>query len=95
MIVRIVKMAFQPGKERQFLDIFEASREKIRASAGCSHLHLLRDQADPSLFFTYSHWESEAHLEAYRRSALFADVWGRVSPLFRQKAEAWSTRELD
>jgi quinol monooxygenase YgiN len=93
MIVRLVKMTFITGRENEFLSIFHASREKIRNFEGCSHLELLRDKDDPEIFFTYSHWKSEAHLMGYRNSELFKEVWGKVSPLFREKAAAWSTEK--
>ncbi|HEY6162874.1 MAG TPA: antibiotic biosynthesis monooxygenase family protein [Bacteroidia bacterium] len=93
MIIRFVKMTFRPGKENDFLELFNSSKEKIRDFEGCSHLELLRDIKHPNVFFTLSHWESENHLEAYRRSGLFNTVWGKASALFLQKAEAWSTEK--
>lgn len=90
MIVRIVKMSFVPGKENDFLEVFAASHHLIRGFEGCTHLELLRDKKDPCVFFTYSHWDSEQHLEAYRNSELFKNVWARTSALFREKAAAWT-----
>ena len=93
MIVRFVKMTFKAGKENEFLQLFHSAEQKIRDFEGCSHLELLRDLKNPNVFFTCSHWESEAHLEKYRSSALFNSVWGKASALFLQKAEAWSTQK--
>lgn len=97
MIIRIVKMTFDPQKVSSFLDVFDASKEMIRNFAGCSHLKLLNDINSPNIFFTYSHWESEAHLDAYRNSELFQTTWARTKILFAAKPEAWSVevkREL-
>ncbi len=44
------------------------------------------------VLFTYSHWESEAALETYRHSELFAEVWAATKVLFNAKPEAWSVQ---
>ena len=83
-------MDFIPEKVNDFLDIFASSRDKIAAFNGCKSVDLLNSVEDKSVFFTYSFWESEAHLEAYRNSELFKQTWAKTKILFRNKAEAWS-----
>ena len=90
MIIRIVKMSFEPARVEDFLEVFHASKQRIRHFEGCSHLELLNDVNDPNIFFTYSYWQSEAHLDSYRHSELFAGVWARTKVLFNAKPEAWS-----
>jgi heme-degrading monooxygenase HmoA len=51
---------------------------------------LLRDADKPHIFCTYSIWESEAHLENYRNSALFKEVWKFTKSLFLEKPVAFS-----
>ena len=92
MIIRIVKMTFRPEKAEEFLSLFNESKHLIRAFQGCTHLSLLRDENDPDVFFTYSYWDKEEDLNAYRESALFRNVWGRTKPLFRASPEARSLR---
>ena len=90
MIIRIVKMTFQPDKVNEFLEIFASSKDKIRNSPGCNHLELLQDRSDPSVFFTYSRWNSESDLNNYRNSELFGKVWKSTKKLFLKDAKAWS-----
>ena len=90
MIRRIVKMTFAPDKIEEFKEIFKNSKEKIRGRAGCHHLELWQDAKYPNIFFTYSHWESEDFLNAYRHSALFKGVWKDTKALFAARPEAWS-----
>ena len=90
MIIRIVKMEFEQGSISDFLDIFAASRDKIRSFPGCVHLQLLQGEADPCVFFTYSHWEREQDLDVYRNSELFRSVWRNTRKLFRAAPHAWS-----
>jgi quinol monooxygenase YgiN len=90
MIIRIVKMSFEPEKVNEFLEIFNSSKQLIRNFEGCRHLELLNDIDQKNIFFTYSYWEQEGHLENYRNSELFAGVWFRTKKLFNAKAEAWS-----
>jgi len=94
MIIRIVKMGFEPSKIEDFLDVFEKNKDKIRGFEGCLHVELLRDAHQTNQFFTYSHWESEKHLNTYRNSALFKGVWEKTKSKFNQKPEAWSTLKV-
>jgi quinol monooxygenase YgiN len=90
MIIRIVKMEFEEARVADFLNIFADSRDKIKSFSGCQHLQLFQDEADSCVFFTYSHWDSAADLNAYRNSELFKMVWGDTKKLFRSNPQAWS-----
>ncbi|MBK8498471.1 MAG: antibiotic biosynthesis monooxygenase [Flavobacteriales bacterium] len=93
MIVRIVKMTFALEHVARFEELFFGWKERIRAFPGCRHLELLHDADDPRVFFTYSHWDSPADLEAYRTSDVFSEVWPTVKPLFAAPTEAWTTSQ--
>lgn len=88
-------MSFEEDKINLFLENFNTNKEKIRNFEGCSLLQLLRDKNNPSLFFTYSYWKSEKHLEAYRNSELFQSVWKKTKVLFNNKPEAWSVDTVE
>ena len=90
MIIRIVKLPIKKENIPSFERLFESSRDQIRAFAGCNGLELLQDRYDPALFFTYSLWESEQALEAYRDSEFFRATWKKTKAFFRARAEAWS-----
>ena len=90
MIVRIVKMTFEPQHVGTFQELFVGWKPKIRSFSGCRHLELLHDAKDPRIFFTYSHWADPSDLEVYRTSEVFADVWPVVKALFAAPAEAWT-----
>ena len=88
-------MEFEPEKVKAFTALFSATRDKIASFEGCKNLELLNSIDDESIFFTYSFWESEKHLEAYRNSELFKQTWAKTKVLFRNKAEAWSLNKLE
>lgn len=94
MFVRIVKMSFHEDKVAAFLENFESVKHKIRAAQGNKLLELYRDKDNPNIFFTYSYWETEADLENYRNSELFAEVWQFTKQLFNDKPQAWSVDKL-
>jgi len=94
MLIRIVKMTFEPAQVETFLELFNSTKEKIRASEGCHELKLLKDQNTSNIFFTYSEWDNEESLNKYRYSELFKTVWGKTKILFQEKAEAWSLTQL-
>ncbi len=87
-------MNFKSDKTDEFLSIFNANKEKIRNSQGCSHLELYRDKTNPSIFFTYSYWNKEQDLENYRNSVLFTTVWAKTKVLFNGRPEAWSVDKI-
>jgi len=94
MLVRIVKMGFDPDKIETFLQNFEKRKTKIRGFQGCMLLELYRDKNNTNQFFTYSYWTDEAALENYRNSSLFKELWAETKIYFNQKPEAWSVDKL-
>src|SRR5688572_2014722 len=94
MIIRIVRMHFTEAGVEEFLTIFNQNKTAIRNFEGCTHLELLKDVNDPNTYTTLSYWEGAQHLEAYRKSELFASVWGRVKTLFSERSQAFSLEKF-
>ncbi len=90
MIVRLVQMTFKPENIDAFRKLFAEREQLIRNSEGCRRLELWQDKNRENIFFTYSIWENEAALEAYRSSVLFRDTWAMTKVLFDAKPEAWT-----
>lgn len=93
MIVRIVQMTFREGEVENFLQLFNERKELIRGFEGCKHLELWQDAHATNVYFTYSHWDSEQHLNHYRFSELFKDTWAKTKALFEKKPQAWSVTQ--
>lgn len=94
MLIRYVKMTFQEEKVSDFLEIFETSKEQIRAMEGCQYLELMRDINQPTVFMTHSHWLSENDLNNYRESELFKNTWSKTKVLFADKPLAFSVKSV-
>ncbi|MEX1239574.1 MAG: antibiotic biosynthesis monooxygenase [Cyclobacteriaceae bacterium] len=90
MIIRIVRMHFTQAGVEEFLEIFHANKTAIRNFEGCSHLQLLKDLDNELVYTTLSHWTDTESLEQYRKSELFASVWGRVKTLLAERTQAFS-----
>ena len=90
MIIRIVQMTFREDAVAGFTTLFHERKDTIRAFAGCTHLELWQDSKRPNVFFTYSHWDTEADLDHYRFSEFFKDTWGKTKALFAAPPQAWS-----
>ena len=95
MLIRIVRMTFQPDKTEEFVNIFNNSKDKIRSFPGCKHLELHADYSLPNIYVTYSIWESETALNDYRASELFKNVWSQTSNLFAEGPLAFSNRLIE
>ncbi len=95
MLVRIVKLSFAPSKINAFLENFNKNKHNIRNFEGCRLLELYNDKKDSNIFFSYSYWESETHLENYRNSELFKNVWAKTKIMFNNKPEAWSVTKFE
>lgn len=94
MIIRIVKLKFHTEKVEKFLDLFDSVVTKVNSFPGCQQMYMVRSIQDPTLFFTYSHWNDEKALSTYKDSDLFKSIWPTIKPWFSDKAEAWSTEKI-
>lgn len=90
MIIRIVRLHFTEAGVDEFLEIFEANKTAIRNFQGCTHLQLLKDLDSDLVYTTLSYWTDNESLERYRKSELFASVWGRTKTLFAERSQAFS-----
>lgn len=95
MLKRIVKMTFREEAVPDFLELFSEVKSTIRKREGCHHLELWRDKKQANILFTFSIWENEAALNAYRHSEFFGNTWKRTKALFSERAEAWSVEVVD
>lgn len=90
MIIRIVQMTFTEEGIAAFEAMFAERKSRIRHFEGCLHLELWQDAHRREVFFTYSHWASEAHLDHYRFSPFFKETWALTRALFAAPPQAWS-----
>ena len=88
-------MTFDSTKVDIFLENFNKNKEKIRNFDGCRLLELYRDKNNSTIFFSYSYWESEEHLNTYRNSDFFKSVWKQTKSLFSDKPMAWSVNKIE
>jgi len=95
MIIRIVKLSFHSEHISTFKTIFDQSKQKILNRKGCTRVEMLQDIQHDNIFFTYSWWDTEADLNAYRHSELFEGVWAKTKLLFNDKPMAWSTEKIN
>jgi len=94
MLVRFVRMTFQADKTEEFQEIFNSSKDKIRAMRGCQYLELMRDLKQANIYMTHSHWESASDLNNYRDSEFFKTTWAKTKVLFAEKPLAFSVESL-
>ncbi|MCC3153985.1 antibiotic biosynthesis monooxygenase family protein [Hymenobacter sp. BT770] len=94
MLIRIVRMTFVAEQVPAFLELFHQSEHRIRQQPGCRHLELWQDADNPAIYCTYSHWDDEAALDAYRKSTLFGEVWPATKRLFAAPPVAFSVTQV-
>ena len=94
MLIRIVRMHFTEAGVEEFLQIFDQHKQLIRDVQGCTHLELLKDADDPLTYTTLSYWNDAKSLDNYRKSELFASVWGSVKTLFSERSQAFSLEKF-
>ena len=80
-----------PTQVPAFLVLFHATKGRIGRQPGCLHLELWQDATNPAIYCTHSRWTDEAALNAYRKSALFGEVWPATKRLFAAPAVAFSS----
>jgi quinol monooxygenase YgiN len=92
-MIRIVKLVLKEEYIESFELLFEERKKTIREMQGCNHLALWQDESDKRIFFTYSKWDNQHHLDLYRFSSFFKNTWTTIKPWFDGKPEAWSVSE--
>lgn len=95
MIQRIVKLTIQEDKVDNFKEKFVDWQPQIRAQPGCEDLELWQDVDDSRLLFTYSQWQNQSSLDAYRSSELFATVWPQTKAMFDDRPVANSVERVE
>ncbi|MAI23630.1 MAG: antibiotic biosynthesis monooxygenase [Crocinitomicaceae bacterium] len=91
MLLRVVKMEFHPSNVKAFDSLFDRIHVRIESMPGCHQVLLLHGHGDGAVRTTLSWWEDEIHLEAYRKSELFGEVWPKTKALFSAPPVAWSS----
>lgn len=93
LLRRIVRLEFDPARVAEFTVFFTQNRETIASFPGCVSLDLFRDAEAENVYYTFSLWESEAALEAYRHSDTFRNLWAFAKARFSGKPQAYSLLE--
>jgi quinol monooxygenase YgiN len=88
-------MTIDESKVDEFIEFTSEIKPKILGFEGCNQLDILRDVRKKNIFFSYSLWVSEEHLQHYRYSEFFKNTWRRVRQWFVEKPGAWSTMTLN
>lgn len=83
-------MEFQKDKLLDFRELFKEVQPKIANFPGCLHVEMCTDPTFENVFYTFSKWENDEHLQAYRESKLFEETWVRTKALFSGKPLAYS-----
>lgn len=94
MLIRTVRLTFDPAALADFDALFAETRASIRAQPGCRHLELWADARYPAVRTTYSLWDSAADLDAYRQTDLFRETWARTRRWFAAPPVAASHTRL-
>jgi quinol monooxygenase YgiN len=90
MITRIVQLEFEQDKIEGFLQFFDTIKHQVNTFPGCHGMKLYQDINQPNIVMTYSHWENQEALDAYRKSETFGTIWPKIKPWFNAKPQAWS-----
>lgn len=95
MIRRIVRLEFQPEKVGEFVAFFTKNKHVISSYPGCLSLDLYKDASLQNVYYTFSTWESEDALNAYRDSTTFDVLWSYAKQRFAGKPLAYSLAEIE
>ncbi len=88
-------MRFKAEAALLFEEFFRKTAPNIRSSPGCAYLELWKEQSGDGIYFTHSHWEDEASLEAYRSGELFRETWAQTKQWFCDRPEVWSSECIE
>ncbi len=90
MIIRIVKLTFRDDTLQDFFSLWDTARHRVISMPGCRFVEMYHVKESP-VCFTYSIWDSENDLDAYRDSETFKSTWKATKILFGDRPQAWTT----
>ena len=76
-----------------YMALVQSVLDRIKNFKGCQSVNIFNDKDVPNRFFSYSTWESEEHLDAYRDSELFKITWSELKTFFKSPAQAWTVED--
>jgi quinol monooxygenase YgiN len=91
-LTRIVHLTVAAEHAAEFEAYVAQKIHVVATQPGCLSAQWLR--AQDGTYFTYTQWAGEEFLEAYRRSATFAEIWPTLKAWFAAPARAWSCDTL-
>jgi quinol monooxygenase YgiN len=83
-------MTVKEESVEKFTAYLDTVKDDIKAFNGCEHLDVFRDKENKSIYFSYSIWKSEWHLNRYRKSPFFQETWGTLKQWFSKDTQAWT-----
>lgn len=91
-LTRIVKLSISSSKHVTFEQFFGDKKEIILSFKGFKHVELLKSTGN--IFFTFSIWDDETSLNAYRNFIPFEKNWIKKIHFFSRKPEVWSLDKI-
>ena len=88
--MRLVRLTVDESNLDVFDALFRKHHSDIEAQPGCLGVDLLTENGNACVRATLSMWDSEASLNAYRKSELFGVVWPATKRLFGAPPEVWT-----
>lgn len=93
MILRIVKIKIDEVKIDTFkLFMKNLRNEKLRLK-GCLHFDYFHEKKNKNIYYTYTIWENEKHLNQYKKSELFKKVISTLNSLSIEEPRAWTIED--
>ena len=86
----MVRLTFSPDTVEAFDALYAQFEPHIQAQPGCHMIRSMKVSDHPCQRATLSFWEAQEDLDAYRKSALFREVWPATKALFAGPPEAQS-----
>lgn len=93
MLIRIVQLTIKQQSQEEFEFFFRQNKQTISSFKGCQSVKLLKDIQNENGYFTISEWLDSDHLQEYRNSDFFKNIWPKAKGFFSSPAKAWSTIE--
>jgi quinol monooxygenase YgiN len=74
MLITMVRISPQAGREQDILDILQSVRGPTLASSGCLECSILEEREDEEGILYLERWRSSAEMSNHIRSALYARI---------------------
>lgn len=93
MITRIIRLTLKISHE-EFTEYINKAKDEFDKFEGCEQIEILKDKIGNNVYFIYTIWKSNKHLNKFRKSEFNKKFWNTIVDLSQNRPQVWSVENI-